>query len=619
MVDDPTVRAPFMNFPFPILSWSANDTASVDGPSIRSPSEASSALLNLPTASRLLSQKGHGLRPPGWEMIMDEFPSDAAPSAYKYPLIIRQLLHTTSTYAGNQEIVYGDSVRYSYPTFLERLGRLASGLERLGVGQGNTVAVMDWDSHRYLECFFAVPMMGAVLHTVNIRLSPDQILFTINHADDDVILVHDDFIPVLEQIKDRIDRAVRLVRITDAGDAFETSLTFDNEYEKLVASGDEGYEFGDFDENTRATTFYTTGTTGSPKGVYFSHRQIVLHTLGFLTALGWSGGHAQFHRDDVYMPITPMFHVHAWGIPYLATLMGVKQVYPGRYLTETLLGLIARERVTFSHCVPTILHMLLSHPQAEALDLSGWKVIVGGSTMPKGLAKRAMELGVDVFTGYGMSETCPLLALSHLDGEHLLLDIDDQVELRCKAGRPSPLVELRVVDTEGVDVPWDGETTGEVVTRAPWLTQGYLKSPEQSKELWRGGYLHTGDIGTIDENGFIRLTDRLKDVIKSGGEWISSLELEHLVSQVAGVGEVAAIGVPDDKWGERPLVLVVVDPDRGVGLSDESIKTYLRGFADRGVISKWAVPDRVLLVDEIEKTSVGKIDKKVLREKYGSL
>ena len=545
-------------------------------------------------------------------------PPEPAPSAYGFPLLIRHLLHTPLAHAPDQEILYGDRVHYSYTTLHERIGRLASGLIRLGISSGDTVAVMDWDSHRYLEAYFAVPMMGAVLHTVNIRLSPEQILYTINHAEDDVILVHADFLPVLSQILGRIERDVRLVLLTDDDARPDTPIRFEAEYEEMLAAADPNHPFVDFDEGTRATTFYTTGTTGLPKGVYFSHRQIVLHTLGWMSTLGWASGHARFHRDDVYMPVTPMFHVHAWGIPYVATLMGVKQIYPGRFLPEKMLDLIQKHGVTFTHCVPTILHMLLSHPAAERTDLSRLKMIVGGAVMSRGLAKRALNRGIDVFTAYGLSETCPLLCVSQLDARSLEGKEEDQIVLRCRTGRPSPLVELRVVDEKGSDVPADGVTTGEVVVRAPWLTQGYLKEKERSAELWRGGYLHTGDIGYVGSDGYLQITDRIKDVIKSGGEWISSLDIEEIVSQYEGVAEVAAIGVPHEKWGERPIVLIVPAAGHASRLSEEGIKGHVKRFAKRGLISNFAVPDRVLIVDAIEKTSVGKIDKKLLRTKDGS-
>jgi fatty-acyl-CoA synthase len=542
---------------------------------------------------------------------------EPTPSAYSYPLLIKHLLPAPGTQVARQEIVYADRRRYDYQTLQRRINRLASGLSQCGVKAGDTVAVMDWDSHRYLECFFAIPMMGAVLHTINIRLSPEQILYTINHAEDDVMLVHTDFVPVLEQIVDRIERKTKFILLTDDVDATNVSIDAMAEYEELLKSSDEDYDFQDFDENTRATTFYTTGTTGNPKGVYYSHRQLVIHTLGAMSGLGTAGNHARFHRDDVYMPITPMFHVHAWGIPYIATVMGVKQVYPGRYDPEVLLALIEREGVTFSHCVPTILHMLLSHPAAEDTDLGHWKVVIGGAALPRSLAERALALGIDIFGGYGLSETCPILTLAQLDASMLQADSAEQLTVRCKAGRTLPLVDVRVVDEDMEDVPHDGQATGEVVVRAPWLTQAYLKDADASQQLWRGGYLHTGDIGNIDANGYLKVTDRIKDVIKSGGEWISSLTLEDIVSQHPAVNEVAAIGVPDEKWGERPMLLVVLNSEVENTVSQDQIKALVQAQADQGAISRWAVPDRIQFVQSIDKTSVGKIDKKRLREQYG--
>ncbi|MEZ5576367.1 MAG: fatty acid--CoA ligase [Candidatus Competibacteraceae bacterium] len=546
---------------------------------------------------------------------MSEQLIERTPSAYYNPLLIKSLLDNPIRQFPEQEIVYGDFKRQTYRDLGERVSRLASGLAGLGVRRGDTVAVMDWDSHRYLECFFAVPMMGAVLHTVNIRLSPEQILYTINHAEDDVILVNTEFLPVLEAIRDRIEPVKKLVLLNDTGQTPATTLDIGTEYETLLASGDPDYKFPDFSEDARATTFYTTGTTGLPKGVYFSHRQLVLHTFGTLAALTGTG-QGRFNRDDVYMPITPMFHVHAWGIPYAATLLGVKQIYPGRYVPEQLLSLIQRENVTFSHCVPTILQMLLASPKVEEIDLSRWKVTIGGAALPQALAKQARDRGVDIFTAYGMSETCPLLTLAHLKPHMLDWDEERQLEIRCKTGLPLPLVELRVVDEDMNDLPHDGTTSGEVVVRSPWLTQGYLKDPQTSEQLWRGGYLHTGDIGTIDQEGYLKITDRLKDVIKTGGEWISSLELEDLILKHPAVAETAVVGIPDPKWGERPLALVVLKPDRTGQVDETTIRDWLKDFADKGIISKWGIPDRVLFVDSIPKTSVGKLNKKEMRQQY---
>jgi fatty-acyl-CoA synthase len=324
--------------------------------------------------------------------------------------------------------------------------------------------------------------------------------------------------------------------------------------------------------------------------------------------------HGRFTRDDVYMPITPMFHVHAWGLPYVATLLGVKQVYPGRYIPDQLLELLSRERVTFSHCVPTILQMVLAAAKTRSADLSGWKVVVGGAALPQALAKQALQQGVDVFTGYGMSETCPLLTLSRLEPEMLGWDLDRQAEIRCLTGRPVELVQLRIVDGATRDVPHDGRTQGEIVVRAPWLTQGYLRDPAASATLWEGGWLHTGDIAVIDSRGYVKITDRIKDVIKTGGEWVSSLQLEDLILHHAGVSEAAVIGVPDPKWTERPLAVVVAK--EGHAVSEADVKKLLQGYAEQGTISKYGVPDRIVLASSLPKTSVGKLDKKILREQY---
>jgi fatty-acyl-CoA synthase len=538
------------------------------------------------------------------------------PSAYSYQLLIKHILTTPLIYTPKQEIVYRDRLRYDYETFFNRVTRLAGMLQKQGVQPGDTVAMMDWDSHRYLECFFAVPMMGAVLHTINIRLSPEQLIYTINHAEDDVILVNAEFLRVLEGVKDQFETVKKIILLTDADDRPETSLAIEGEYEALLGKTDDGYEFPDFDENTRATTFYTTGTTGMPKGVYFSHRQLVLHTYGIMGGLCAYKTQAPVDSGDVYMPMTPMFHVHAWGIPYLMTLLGTKQVYPGRYEPEMLLKLIAAENVTFSHCVPTIMHMLVSSPAVKKVDLSKWKVIIGGSALPKGLCRAALDLGINLYTGYGMSETCPVLTLAHLKPHMMDWDLERQVDIRCRTGLPIPNVVLDIVDPDGKPLPHDGQATGEVVVRSPWLTQGYLKEPERSEELWHGGWLHTGDVGFIDAEGYLKITDRIKDVIKSGGEWVSSLTLEDIISQHEAISEAAVIAVPDEKWGERPLALVVLKKEFAGKVKEEDLLNFLMKFVQNGTIPKFGVPSQVLLVESIAKTSVGKLNKRALRKQF---
>jgi fatty-acyl-CoA synthase len=538
------------------------------------------------------------------------------PSAYGFPLLIKALLESGVTRNPEQEIVSADSTRLTYRQFAERVGRLTSGLASLGVEPGDTVAIMDWDTVRYLECFFAVPMMGAVLHTVNVRLSAEQILYTINHAEDDVILINREFLPLLQQIWDRVDAGKKLVLLNNDGKptpTAQTALFFNAEYEALLADADPWRDFPDFDENTRATTFYTTGTTGQPKGVYFSHRQLVVYTLATRATLA-AIGQGWFKDEDVYMPLTPMFHVHAWGYPYIATMLGVKQVYCGRYVADSAVALFQREKVTLSHCVPTILRMLLDSAKTKGINLSGWKMLIGGAALPQALAREALERGLDVYAGYGMSEACPTLTLSGLMPKMASWAFERQVEIRCKSGQPLPLTQLRIVDGEMNDLPHDGKTSGELVARAPWLTQGYLKDPKGSEKLWAGGWLHTGDVATIDTDGYVKITDRLKDMIRSGCEWISSLQLEDLILRHPGVAEAAVIGVPDPKWGERPLGLLVAKPGKEV--SEEQIRTHLQGFVEKGIITSYSVPDRIVFVEALPKTSVGKLDKKEMRERY---
>ena len=534
--------------------------------------------------------------------------SAPTPDAHAYPLLIKQLLLMPLAVSPGQEIVYGDQVRFDYRTLQARIGQLAGLLTSMGVSHGDTVAVMDWDSNRYLEAYFAVPMIGAVLMMVNVRLPPEQIAYTLNHSGARVILANREFLPLLDAIDEQLPDLRTRILLDDASGPLPPG--FATEYEAGLRGATPVVRFPDFDENARATVFYTTGTTGLPKGVYFSHRQLVLHSLAAMAALGGAPRQGRLHRDDVYMPITPMFHVHAWGLPYVATAMGIRQVYPGRYLPAKLLALIAREKVTFSHCVPTILHMLLEHPDAAQTDLEGWKVIIGGAALPRALAQRALARGIDIFGGYGMSETCPLLTIAQIDVDSVT-DADEVLSLRTKAGIPVPLVDLRIVDPDMGDVVHDGVATGEVVARAPWLTQGYLHDPEASATLWAGGYLHTGDIGNIDEGGYLRVTDRIKDVIKTGGEWISSLALEDIIALHPAVSEVAVIGITDTKWGERPLPLVVRKP--GSHVAEAEIIELIAARSRAGDISRYAIPERVNFVDAIERTSVGKINKKKLR------
>jgi fatty-acyl-CoA synthase len=536
------------------------------------------------------------------------------PSAYDYPLLVKQLLNNALCLYGDQEITYRGEVRFTYKQFRTRIGKLASALQQLGVGHGSTVAVMDWDSHRYLESYFAIPMMGATLFTVNVRLSPQQIAYTLNDSETTTLLVHADFLPVLEQIKGQLTSIKHIVLLADGQNVPAGTLNFAGEYEELLDQASAGFAFQDFNENTKAATFYTTGTTGDPKGVCYSHRQLVLHALVASTALCSPREGQRLHREDVYMPITPMFHVLAWGLPFVAIMLGLKTVLPGRYVPEVLLKLRETENVTFSHCVPTILQMLLQSADKTGTDMKGWTLLIGGSTLSPALCKAALAKGIDIFSGYGMSETGPISSLAQSVPGEVTIDADEDVRERCMTGRPMPLMDFRVVDSKMNDVPRDGKTQGEIVLRAPYLTQLYFKKPEASEELWAGGYLHTQDVAIMMPNGFVQIVDRIKDVIKTGGEWISSIEIEGLISEVPGVLESAVIGVKDEKWGERPQAFIVLKADAKI--TPEEVRSHLLKHVDASRISKYAVPevDRITFIAAIPKTSVGKISKKQLRE-----
>ncbi|MET0540445.1 MAG: fatty acid--CoA ligase [Variovorax sp.] len=537
--------------------------------------------------------------------------------AYAFPLLLKQLLVTPIAQRSRKEIISGD-VRLGYPQLVGRISRLGSALAGRGVFAGDTVAVLDWDTHRYLECYFAVPMLGATLMKTNIRLSPEQIAYTLNHSGAETVLVNVDFVPLIQLIRAQLPKVKRFICLTDDG-SVPDGLPWEAEYEALLASGDAAHAFPDFDENTRATLYYTTGTTGVPKGVFFSHRQLVLHCLTVLATMSQAGENGKFSRNDVYMPLTPMFHAHAWGYPYIATLCGWQQVYAGKFDGATAVRLARREGVTFSHCVPTILDMVLNASEAQGADFGGWKILIGGSALSRALAKKALARNVDVYCGYGMSESCPLITLAQLKTD-TLADAEDAEEkaldLRLTQGMPILMAQVRVVDEQMKPVPADGHSVGEVVVRTPHLTQGYHDNPKASAKLWEGGWMHTGDIGRLDADGYLQLVDRAKDVIKSGGEWISSIALEDLIAQHPKVREVAVIGVVDERWGERPLALVVCH-EQGALAADE-LRKYLKGRAEAGAIEPFAVPERYLFVDEIAKTSVGKMDKKRLRDLYAS-
>jgi fatty-acyl-CoA synthase len=535
--------------------------------------------------------------------------------AYDYQLLLKHLLEHGVAWAPAQEIVYRDRVRYTYSDVYRRVLRLASALQALGAKEGTKVGVIEWDSHRYLEIYFGIPGIGAILHTINPRLSLENVIYTVAHAEDEVLIYHEDFAPLVEQIRPRLPSIRKVILITDQGAGPDGRA--DGEYEQLLADASPLDELPDLSEHSQATLSYTTGTTGKPKGVFFTHRQLVLHTLAGWGSLAPISNYGPLDKREVYLPLTPMYHVHAWGVPYWATVSGLKQVYPGKYEPEMLVHLIRAERPTFSHCVPTILQMVIQAATAAGLELENWRVVTGGARLTKGLALAARQLGIKVTGGYGLSESCPLLTIANLkpfmEDEW---DEDKQLDWKVKTGFPMPLVKIKVMGPDNREVAPNGIETGEIVVRAPWLTPGYYRDPERTEELWAGGWMHSGDVANVDEHGYIQIVDRIKDVIKSGGEWIVSLELENLLSLHDDVLQAAVIGIPDPRWDERPLAVIVLREEAKDRVTADALREHLQRYVDDGVIASWAVPDYFMFLDELPATSVGKIDKVALRARY---
>ena len=550
-----------------------------------------------------------------------------AEEAYGFPLIIKQLLNRAKIASKDQTISYADKVTYTYAEFFKRVNRLANVLKNMGLQAGDVVAVMDWDSHRYLEAYFAVPMSGMILQTVNVRLAEDKVLYTINHSKPKALLLNAEFEPMAKNYRHEAPSIEKIIWLDDTQydeddtkndtKTEQTSMPdyAEGEYEAMLAAVSDEFDFPDFDENTIATTFYTSGTTGDPKGVFFTHRQIVLQTLSSTLASALSAEGQGARYNDVYMPMTPLFHVHAWCWPYGATMIGLKQVYPGRYVSEVLVDLIEQHKVTLSHGVPTILQMLIKEMATRGRKFNGLKLSVGGSKLNEALAEAAIESGIEFISGFGMSESCPVLARVAFGDQTSTMTTTEQINYRCLSGSPIMLVSMEIWDENGKALPMDGESTGELVVRAPWLTQSYFKNPDAGDELWRGGWMHTQDIACITADGTLKITDRLKDVIKSGGEWVSSLEVENILSFHPCVAEVAVIGVADEKWGERPLALVVLKPEY-VDTKAEDILALGHQAVEKGYLPKYGVPSEIKFVAEVPKTSVGKLDKKKMRIMY---
>ena len=519
-----------------------------------------------------------------------------------FPLTLHHPLdRMRSCHPGGRVITLTDrgTVSASYGELCERIDRLARVLERLGVKQGDRVATFAWNNQRHFELYMAVPCVGAVLHTLNIRLFAEQLTYIVNHAQDDVIFVDDSLVPVLAPLAPTFE-GVRAYVVMGDGDA--DLLPHALRYEDLLEQAGGGpFEYPELNERQAAALCYTSGTTGNPKGVLYSHRSISLHSTASLMtdALGLS-------KRDRALVVVPMFHANAWGIPHGAALAGADLILPDRFLqAEPLAKLIEAERPTIMGCVPTIFSELLRYADTHDVDISSLtNAACGGSAVPKQLMRDFEERhNVNVFQAWGMTETSPVASYSRPDedGDH-----DDAYwDMRAKQGKPLPWVQARLVDDLGEEVPWDGQSTGELEVCGPWIAARYFKD-DSGEERFDDGWLRTGDIASIDGHAFIQITDRSKDVIKSGGEWISSVELENELMAHPDVVEAAVIAKPDEKWAERPLCCVVLR--EGADVSAEQLLEHLRPR-----VARWWLPDEFAFVSEVPKTSVGKFDKKVLR------
>lgn len=517
------------------------------------------------------------------------------------PLTITGLFQHGARVHGDSEVVTLESDRIRRATFAEVAGRaerLAGALSRLGVEDGTRVGTFCWNTQEHMEAYLAVPCMGAVLHTLNIRLFPEQLAYVANHAEDEIILVDASLVPLLARIRGDL-KTVRHIVVIGDGDAAPLGDVL--RYEELLAEAPEHFVWPELDERAAASMCYTSGTTGNPKGVVYGHRSTVLHSM--MTTSG--SVFALAERDGVLL-IVPMFHANAWGLPYAAWMVGAKLVMPGRFLqAEGLCQLIQSERPTFSGAVPTIWSDILRYTETHPVDFSSFRMVVcGGSAVPRVLMERFQERhGLKIIQAWGMTETSPLGAIAHAPRAAAP---GEEMDWRTKTGRIVPGVELRIVDDHGAELPWDGESVGEIEVRGPWITGAYYR--DAAVEKFHDGWLRTGDVGWVDAHGYVQITDRAKDVIKSGGEWISSVELENEIMAHPDVVEAAVIGVADERWQERPLACVVLRAGTGAKAGD------LRRFLEDRVARFW-VPERWALIDEVPKTSVGKFDKKVLRSR----
>ena len=554
-----------------------------------------------------------------------------------YPLLITTLMKRPVNFYPNEiGLVYrnhlsGEYFRFTWKEWHERTCQLANALKGpLGVTQGSPdnpgdrIATMALNHHRHMELYYAVPCWGAVLHPINVRLSPDHIAHTINHSKDEVIFVDDTVWPLLESIYDRIkDTVKKFVYMSDRPGLPDTKIEPLYEYEELIGQQPKEFDWPMLHEDNYATLCYTTGTTGLPKGAMFTHRQLYLQTLHVNSCYYFATDPITRKPGEAGIPmlITPLFHVHGWGAPFINVFMANKIVLPGTFTVEGFCELVQTEKVTTAGVVPTVLAMIVEYEDLHKYDLSSLEYLgVGGGALPLGLKRKAEKAisGFKARSGYGMTETAPAAIIAFV--KKYMLDWPEEKldEIRVKTGLPFPGLEVQIVDRKGNPVPQDNETIGEIVIRGPWIMEQYYNEPEKTAEVWRDGWFHTGDMAKVDEHGYATIADRMSDMIRSGAEMVPTVLLENLTATAEFVLEATYVGVPDEKFGQRPLAIVTLAPS-ATETEEDVIKFLEQEGIEKGKITKWMVPDYILITDDIPKTSVGKFDKVTIKkdiEKY---
>ena len=527
-----------------------------------------------------------------------------------WPMLCHRIIDHAAMVHGEREVVTrsieGPIHRTNYAEIRTRALQVAQRLDREGIKLGDRVATIAWNTWRHLEAWYGIMGIGAICHTVNPRLFPEQIAWIINHAEDRIVMTDLTFIPILEKIADKLGSVERYVVFTDKAHMPQTSLKNAVAYEDWIAEVDGNFAWKMFDENTAAAMCYTSGTTGDPKGVLYSHRSNVLHSM-----MANNGDALGATSKDTMLPVVPLFHANSWGIAFSAPSMGTKLVMPGAKLDgASVYELLSTEKVTFTAGVPTVWLMLLQHMEKEKLNLPHLKVVIcGGSAMPRSMIKAFVDMGIDVRHAWGMTEMSPLGTVGGLQGQYAHLTGDEKLDVLQTQGYPPFMVEMKITDDADKDLPWDGKTFGRLKVRGPAVSGAYFRV--DAPILDENGYFDTGDVATIDKHGYMRITDRSKDVIKSGGEWISSIDLENLAVGHPKVAEAAVIGVYHPKWDERPLLIVQLK--QGQSATREDILKYMDGK-----IAKWWMPDDVVFVDGIPHTATGKILKTALRDQFKS-